>query len=118
MTKIDKVDILFIRAAKSDNPLIMVRRVYKRFYLGTNTNWDDLYISQILVDICDNFMPMRLIDAFSSMDPHSYALKDITQSDWYYTMVVKVLISHIRSKSVAHIHGYKSPSRYGKCTHV
>ena len=103
----EKLEMLFIRACKSDNPYERVQKVYRRFY-GDYAE-SDRFIIQILSDICDKYRPFKTIDLIdrtrgictSSCPPHS---KEI----------VLMLVNRLWLIRVTDLSGYIPPLRFRK----
>lgn len=88
----DTIQTLFIRACKSKDPQTRVNSVYRRFYLYQNVN--DYILSQILVDIVEEFCPIKLNKILSELGGHPRFLYEKDLPHW--TKVKQILISHIR----------------------
>ena len=95
----DKIEMLFVRACKSINPQQRMKSVYKKFYLGSDIEFER-NINMILADIIDEYFPMKIEDYIRSLSEkkwldESYNPKPKTPiDDWEYTL--DVLINHIR----------------------
>lgn len=88
----DTIQTLFIRACKSEDPHTRVDSVYRRFYLFQKAH--DYIISQILIDIVEEFCPIKLNKLLCELGEHPMFVfeKDIP----HWTKVKQILISHIR----------------------
>lgn len=108
-----KLDALFIRACKSENPEVRIVSVYKRFYLRNDMEQEQLnvYLVDILERICTKYNLLNTSDLISGLSPGSHFSKDIKgEAVPYWEKVLSILISKIRLTDVEKVFGEDFPS--------
>ena len=113
LKKLSKTESLFIRAAKRHNTLAMVRRVYRRQYLGYQSRDEDFHIVGVLLDMCESFMPIpptTLIDGLNPANAEYHGINKDGIMDGHYTKVLKLIIGHIRRQRVDTLPGFHIPA--------
>lgn len=112
LKKLSKTESLFVRAAKRPNALAMVRRVYRRQYIGTRTRDEDFNAVGVLLGMCESFMPIppaTLIDGLNPLNADYHGINQGGIIDGHYTKVLKLIIGHIRHQRVDTLPGFRSP---------
>lgn len=110
--KLSKNESLFVRAAKRPNALAMVRRVYRRQYIGFQTPHEDYNAVGVLLAMCESFMPLdpiKIIDGLNPLNSDYHGFNQNGTIDAHYTKVLKLIISHIRYQRVDILPGFRSP---------
>lgn len=90
----------------------MVRRVYRRNYLGYSSRDADIHISGILLRLCQDFMPLdpiKIIDGLNPLNSDYHGFDQDGIIDGHYTKVLKLIISHIRCHRVDTLPGFRPP---------
>lgn len=101
-----KLEMLFIRACKSLNTEKRVHSVYKRFYYRHNKNPDPALVS-ILLNICEKYCPIPSEKLLSELNPDS--IYYMGQDKPYWSICLRVLISHIRLTEAVKFDGMIKP---------
>ena len=110
----DKLDILFIRACKSQNPNKRLLSLYRRFYSPITAN-PEQYIVVILSKLCDKYCRLSTIEILNELDPASIRwVYGGGEKLNYYQKCIKVLVSKIRLEKVSVFEGFISPARFRK----
>lgn len=103
----NKIDQLFIRACKVENPKKRLQSIYRRFYLPCEQY--AIATSHILAGIVDENLEYKIGDILVDMSPYSIKIsEDMT----YYEKFLNVLISKIRYTSNDKFDGLTKPSRF------
>ena len=109
--KMSKIEMLFVRACKSMERK-RVYSVYRRFYMNSDKK-PEVHIANILMNICDKYYPIDPMTLMADLCPANrwrywYAedgeykdgptnmLAFISSPSDYWTVAMRVLISHIR----------------------
>ena len=92
---LDKTEILFIRACKSEFPYRRVLSVYRRFYCRYEKN-EDFYICGILASLCDKKKLISIPDLITSFHESVGYQHGILATDTHWVKSNKILISSIR----------------------
>ena len=101
------VEILLIRACKSNNPEKRLASVYRRFFYSGKMETFDLLI--ILNNLCEKHLPIKSGDLLHYMNPQRDFMYNCTRNTPYAERALKVLISHIRLSSIENLKGFKRP---------
>ena len=103
----NKIDQLFIRACKTNDPITRLRSIRKRFFLVGKVN-DDMHIIHRLADICDKYAPMKISDVITKMSDSYY---------WYEKVkpdaeqrCLNMLMSRIAFTKVSELNGLTAPA--------
>jgi len=112
----DKTQLLFIRACKSNNSSKRIEQVYKSFYYCREKP-DVKHLIKILVGIIEcSSNPLRtidLIDDLSPMNAWKFQTKYASGSnDAYWQSVKSILVSHIRLTAVHDFPYYPLPAKF------
>lgn len=106
----NKLDQLFIRACKLENPHKRVFSVYKRFYCRDIKN-PEPHIINILAKLCDKYVPMTTTHLLGVLDPNH--IQFFIREDYDYNQAcLQTLISRIRLSEVSKFPGLTSPARF------
>lgn len=110
----DNIQCLFVRACKSSNALERIQKLYSKFYLSNE--FDSRHVAGVLLKIVEDsnnkVKPSEWVDY---LNPSNH-WKIGAEGDQYYTVVMKVLISHIRLTVVSDFNGYKIPAKFKEKT--
>lgn len=111
----DKTQLLFIRACKSNNSNKRIEQVYKRFYY-CGSKPDVKHLIKILVGITESSSnPLRTIDLIENLFPDNrwkFQSVDTGPSGDYWECVKNVLVSHIRLTAVHDFPYYPLPAKF------
>lgn len=107
----DTVQTLFIRACKSKDPEKRVDSVYRRFYLPYNESDTNAIIASLLIEIIEEYTPIRLHNLLRELSPQAYFYNPEVE---YWTKVKKILISHIRSSHKDRFGNMRAPLVFRK----
>lgn len=104
----DKVDILFVRACKSDKPQLKVNKLYERFYLlSSEKEKQNVEIMKILAEIVEASNPFSVIESIQ-------LAKDVQeeQIENFYDFMIKKLINRICNTKVSQFSDFIPPRRF------
>jgi hypothetical protein len=107
---VNKIDLLFIRACKSQRGFPQVVKVYNRFYYS---EFDYKHLTIILTRIVTEHSlttPFKIIEGLDPRNAWKYGATDCT----YYEQVCKFMISEIRLTEVSKFPYYPTPARLRK----
>jgi len=91
----DKIDQLFIRACKANDPVKRLTSVYKRFYTRElNCADTKYYMTSILLDAVDRYGLIGVHDLVIKMSPRENYLHE--DGIGYYDKLLEVLMRKIR----------------------
>lgn len=97
-----------IRACKSKQPERRLEKIYRRcFYNGPMEHYD---MAQLLVNICNEYFPMSTTKLLDEMNPKRREYIGCAADTPYYTVVMRILISHIRLSCVDGLPGWRDPA--------
>lgn len=106
----DKTEILFVRACKSDQPARRVDRVYKSTYYNSG-QVDTRHVISVLLGIVEKYRLMSIRTFAADMHPDS-AWKFVDEGASYNEHLKAMLISRIRLTEVSCLPGYPTPARF------
>ena len=107
----NKLDMLYVRACKSENPQERLKTLYGRFYALSRHDDIEDYIINNLCRICEEYDLLTLSDYVNSMRPHNVWKYKNDDDD---NPTLWVLINAIRYTAKDEFPGLISPSRFAK----
>lgn len=104
----DKIDILFVRACKSKNPINRIYKLHKKFYcLGNNTHQNKRAVIGILSDIIEASNPLKTLDGIQlALDMNSVNCVDFNDA------MIEKLSSRICNTKVSSFDGFIVPRSF------
>lgn len=111
--KVDKIELLFIRACKSYDSHKRVHSVYNRFYYY-GAAVDYAHVSNILLSICKKYDLItleKMVDGLNPANAWKYGLDD-GEGVSYHRQLCNFLISEIRLTEVSKLPEYIAPSKF------
>lgn len=107
----NRTQILFIRAVKSNEPERRLRRLYKMFYCG---DYLSSHMASILKDIVVENDVMSVTDWIDGLNPDNDWKYGIESSQNYYEKCVLLMSSHIRLTAVSQFKNFIKPAKFRK----
>lgn len=107
----DKIEILFVRACKSENTLERIKSVYRRFYYS---EYKSEPVACILTRIASKYDLIRLRELIQDLDPQNSWEFGYNEDTPYYERVVAIMASTIRLANVDKFPGYRVPAMFRK----
>lgn len=97
----DKIDSLFVRACKSENPEKRLHSLYRRFWIGSIypeilVKEREQVIATRLLAILLEVYPSKLVNLIHGIDPECGGYNIFCSTDSYYTKVYKEAARLIR----------------------
>lgn len=105
----NRTQILFIRAVKSNEPERRLRRLYKMFYYG---EYDSRHAASILKDIVVENDVMSVTDWIDGLNPDNDWKYGIESGQNYYEKCVRLMSSHIRLTVVSKFKNFIKPAKF------
>lgn len=113
-----KLDMLYIRACKSKNPIKRLRSLYRRFYFQIEKESDKMIFTTIMHNLLriaeEAKIPKMSLELIEGLDPKRYYRYGGVDSDCYELMVSRVLCSLIRLTIVDLFPDVIWPGKYKK----
>jgi len=107
----NKQDMLFIRACKSNHAVRRVKRLYKMFYLCPSDTIQTIDLVQILAGVCDRNLPK--ITYAKAVDMSKQSQRDfvlgIEKKD-HYEVWFDALLSQLRYTDKTTLEGFIQPA--------
>lgn len=93
----NKLDMLWIRACKSENPEQRVRTLYRRFYTNLgNEHAEKQIISELLTNVVEKYCSYKLSYLLADINPKNMRWIMHTHVPSYYERVFDTMINYIR----------------------
>lgn len=106
----NNIELLVIRACKSECPDKRLVSVYRRFYGKYDEKTTTEGINHILVTLVDRYKLMDIYDIIKEMSPdNSWKYQS---NDTYLGVANQILLSSIRLSSINVFPGFVSPKRF------
>jgi hypothetical protein len=109
------LQMLFIRACKSNNPQKRLQRLYHAFY-GCSIDIPqaelNMHISNNLMDICERYELTKLRDVMAVMNPSHYISRGYAPDTPYWEMVSITMSNVIRFTEVKQFPGMRLPRKF------
>lgn len=108
----NKVDQLFVRACKSEDPDTRLKSVYRRFYCyGSEVN-NKAHIINILARISDEYLGIKIENLIEELNTDKGWYYGLTESSDYFDQWIAVLVSKIRFSEVSKFEVLTRPVMY------
>ena len=99
-----KLDQLFIRACKANNPNKRLQSVYRRFYLGDGSDCKP-HVIRILGKICDDYSLLSIVDFIDKQAQMSWIDGDANKP-------LEAIVSTIRFSPTCIFEGLGAPLKF------
>lgn len=106
----DKIDILFVRACKSNSSIVRINKLHKRFYcLSRRSPENKAAIIGILSDIIEASNPMKTLDGVQlAMDLKNVNVVDLEDK------IIEKLVTRIALTKASSFDGFIPPRMFRK----